>query len=354
MTDPKSPTEAVAPITFDHTCGGLVRAYDCKGCFPPPTHAVANSELARITKERDVFRGAWNGLEHWALNCGPGAERTMQEFAATMKLALDKAKRDQQPTPAPTESATGAKCKYCNRVDCESERYRDDARLLRMCRHAVQLERDFLANRVGRLEGNLRQAETAKVADGEAVPTARQAYLAVRAERDAPRSRPAELVTYFRGMARADNIGALWTTASAFDHAAELLEASGDSGSPLSSASPPRDLRAPIPMFLTCPACTCRHIDEGEFATKAHHTHSCQECGLTWRPAVVATVGVKFLPGFKNDVADDPAPPSPPRDLRADLIAALRKLGKGELLIHEIRNNGFRWLADELAKEEGG
>lgn len=58
---------------------------------------------------------------------------------------------------------------------------------------------------------------------------------------------------------------------------------------------------APIPMRLTCPECKALHIDEGEFATKPHHTHSCQHCGLTWRPAVVATVGVRFLPGFKND-----------------------------------------------------
>lgn len=45
-------------------------------------------------------------------------------------------------------------------------------------------------------------------------------------------------------------------------------------------------------MILTCPACCARHIDKGEFATKVRHTHSCQTCGLTWRPAVVATVGV--------------------------------------------------------------
>lgn len=53
-------------------------------------------------------------------------------------------------------------------------------------------------------------------------------------------------------------------------------------------------------MYLICPKCCARHIDEGEFATKPHHTHSCQQCGLTWRPAVVPTVGVRFLPGFKN------------------------------------------------------
>lgn len=64
-----------------------------------------------------------------------------------------------------------------------------------------------------------------------------------------------------------------------------------------------RDLAAPIPMFLTCPGCGERHIDEGEFSTKPHHTHACQSCGLAWRPAVVSTVGVRFLPGFKNEPA---------------------------------------------------
>lgn len=55
-----------------------------------------------------------------------------------------------------------------------------------------------------------------------------------------------------------------------------------------------------VPMRLRCPACSTLHIDEGEFATKPHHTHACQECGEVWRPAVVPTVGVQFLPGFKN------------------------------------------------------
>jgi len=68
-------------------------------------------------------------------------------------------------------------------------------------------------------------------------------------------------------------------------------------------------LSAPVPMLLTCPACNARHIDEGEFATKVHHTHSCQHCGMTWRPAVVATVGVRFLPGFKNAEPSVERPP---------------------------------------------
>lgn len=58
---------------------------------------------------------------------------------------------------------------------------------------------------------------------------------------------------------------------------------------------------SPIPMRIPCPECKTLHIDEGIWATKPHHTHSCQSCGLTWRPAVVHTVGVRFLPGFKND-----------------------------------------------------
>lgn len=56
----------------------------------------------------------------------------------------------------------------------------------------------------------------------------------------------------------------------------------------------------PIPMRLICPECGELHVDEGEFETKPHHTHACQHCGCVWRPAVVNTVGVRFLPGFKN------------------------------------------------------
>ncbi len=73
----------------------------------------------------------------------------------------------------------------------------------------------------------------------------------------------------------------------------------------------------PIPLLLWCPGvtrtdgklvvCGARHIDRGEFATKVHHTHSCQTCGLSWRPAVVPTVGVEFLPGFKDALINEPA-----------------------------------------------
>jgi len=54
-------------------------------------------------------------------------------------------------------------------------------------------------------------------------------------------------------------------------------------------------------MIINCPACGVRHIDEGEFAVKPHHTHACQFCGMVWRMALVDTVGVEFLPGFHDD-----------------------------------------------------
>ena len=60
-------------------------------------------------------------------------------------------------------------------------------------------------------------------------------------------------------------------------------------------------MNEPIPMILTCPSCNGRHIDKGEFATMPHHTHACQHCGMVWRPAIVPTVGVQFLPGFRDE-----------------------------------------------------
>lgn len=57
----------------------------------------------------------------------------------------------------------------------------------------------------------------------------------------------------------------------------------------------------PIPLRIHCPDCGELHVDEGEQATTPHRTHACQFCGHLWAPAVVATVGVRFLPGCKNE-----------------------------------------------------
>ncbi len=69
---------------------------------------------------------------------------------------------------------------------------------------------------------------------------------------------------------------------------------------------PPPPVPPPVQLLLWCPQCSERHIDEGVFADTPHHTHACQHCGFCWRPAVVDTCGVQFLPGFR----DWPAPPT--------------------------------------------
>ena len=60
-------------------------------------------------------------------------------------------------------------------------------------------------------------------------------------------------------------------------------------------------------MLLWCPECGERHIDRGLFAARSHHTHACQFCGHVWRPAVVKTAGVQFLPGFKDEAMAQPS-----------------------------------------------
>lgn len=66
-----------------------------------------------------------------------------------------------------------------------------------------------------------------------------------------------------------------------------------------------------IPMIMYCPQCAIRHIDTGVFANKPHHTHACQHCGNVWRPAIVPTVGVQFLPGFQDILQSKTEPPVP-------------------------------------------
>lgn len=73
----------------------------------------------------------------------------------------------------------------------------------------------------------------------------------------------------------------------------EIDRASATAGEP--------DPTDPIPMILYCPVCHERHLDEEEFATRPHSTHACQQCGFVWKPAKVATVGVRFLPGYRNE-----------------------------------------------------
>lgn len=62
----------------------------------------------------------------------------------------------------------------------------------------------------------------------------------------------------------------------------------------------------PVPMLLWCPMCRTRHVDVGKYAIEAHHGHACQnpECGFVWRPSATPTAGVRTLPGFLNESAE--------------------------------------------------
>jgi hypothetical protein len=69
----------------------------------------------------------------------------------------------------------------------------------------------------------------------------------------------------------------------------------------------------PIPMLLFCPKCNTQHIDMPEYHYEAdasiglqikpvvdwtnppHRSHLCHKCGTIWRPADVATTGVKTI-----------------------------------------------------------
>lgn len=81
-----------------------------------------------------------------------------------------------------------------------------------------------------------------------------------------------------------------------------------------------------IPMLLKCPECGKRHIDKGHFAKHLHHTHACQFCGHEWRPAIVPTVGVRFLPGHK----DEPVDAAPVIDRMVKLKVLTEKVARGE------------------------
>jgi hypothetical protein len=58
---------------------------------------------------------------------------------------------------------------------------------------------------------------------------------------------------------------------------------------------------APLPIRICCEKCGVLHVDVGECATRPHSTHTCQNCGLTWKPSLQPTVGVAFLPGCRSE-----------------------------------------------------
>ena len=71
--------------------------------------------------------------------------------------------------------------------------------------------------------------------------------------------------------------------------------------------TPPHD------MVLHCPNCGKQHLDIGEFATRVHRKHLCENtpdgpstgCGHLWVPFSYATRGVRALPLKPLDVVDE-------------------------------------------------
>lgn len=68
----------------------------------------------------------------------------------------------------------------------------------------------------------------------------------------------------------------------------------------LALAQSPAPDAQPIPMLLWCPKCHVQHVDEPDERTPdwdnpPHRSHLCHACGCIWRPADVATEGVRSI-----------------------------------------------------------
>jgi hypothetical protein len=94
-----------------------------------------------------------------------------------------------------------------------------------------------------------------------------------------------------------------WTTTDGVPCWENLHQRQKDAWADIAAVAAAEIRKIPIPMRLPCEKCGALHIDEGRFATEPHETHVCQSCGLTWKPARVPTVGVAFLPGYKNEAS---------------------------------------------------
>jgi hypothetical protein len=54
----------------------------------------------------------------------------------------------------------------------------------------------------------------------------------------------------------------------------------------------------PVPMLLYCPECGSQHVDAPDgkgWDNPPHRSHFCHECHTIWRPADVATEGVRAI-----------------------------------------------------------
>jgi hypothetical protein len=67
---------------------------------------------------------------------------------------------------------------------------------------------------------------------------------------------------------------------------------------PVAATTPASEKSPPIDMLLFCPRCGEQHIDapKGDWTNPPHATHTCQHCGLLWRPSNALTNGAAIIP----------------------------------------------------------
>jgi rubredoxin len=92
---------------------------------------------------------------------------------------------------------------------------------------------------------------------------------------------------------------------------------------------------APIPMLLWCPECGKRHVDQlandgTDWSKKIHTKHSCQGCGMTWRPAGGPTTGGQFRPRFKNDEVATKSEVEIRREERERILEKIEEISGGD------------------------
>ena len=151
-----------------------------------------------------------------------------------------------------------------------ANRYAEEAARLRKRAEDAETLVEATKTRAGVVEQKLREEiarvqEASSAASRAADAEALKASFAV-AERDDALAQLAAI----RGQRRADAAAEVRATTER----GSLLEIDG--------AGPAPEIK---PMVMACPHCGTPHVDEGEWETRPHHTHQCQNdlCLLTWR-----------------------------------------------------------------------
>lgn len=95
----------------------------------------------------------------------------------------------------------------------------------------------------------------------------------------------------------------------------------------------------PIPMILFCPTCGEQHIDAPNptigWDDPPHRSHQCQACQHIWRPADVATTGVREI---QTRGTADSAPVIPRVAIREAALREAAQIARRD--IDELRRSG--------------